>query len=325
MVTGAVVKTIELGIRGVSIALKGTKLATNLTTSILGLITGKEKGTGVIGKALGQNMAIKANIVNVYGGVVNGKGGAPVPGGGTVTTVEREAQQAAQKGGLLKRVLPYGTMALKYGVPLAIAGDVASGAMGGPSITKKIVQSQYNPLNNQSDKKIDEMYHIMKDPSSYTGPRNTELKGNSSFVKPKMAHSKTNAATDRNSILSKNTPDSNYLVRKIMSLFPKNQPNSSKEFMNNYNEAIKKLPENTYVLSGAIVKGFNNANDKLQNLKLNNAIDIVVQPPQVNISGTMDASTIKVETTGSTSFQKRENSSSRNRGYEIMQRRIGWQ
>jgi hypothetical protein len=167
----------------------------------------------------------------------------------------------------------------------------------------------------------------MKDPSSYTGPRNTELKptSKSNFFIPKKVESKTSAATDRNSILSKNTPETNYLVRKIMSLFPKNQPNSSKEFMSNYNDALKKLPENTYVLNNAIVSGFNNANDKLQNLKLNNAIDIVVQPPQVNISGTMDTSTVKVETTGATSFQKRENSSSKNRGYELMQRRIGWQ
>lgn len=329
MVTGVVVKTVELGIRGVSLALKGTKLATSLTTTILSMLTGKTtSGGNAVSKILGSNMAIKANIVNVYGGVVNGGKGGVTAAEGTVAA-EGEATIASTASKFGSKILPYSLAVMREALPIAIIGDLMSGANGGPSFTEPLLKSKYNPLNNQSDKKIDEMYHMMKDPSKYSGPRNTELKADSNFFKPKFVKSKQGAAN-----YSYSSGEEPYWWKAIGSAIQKfinsgdggkKVEQQNKEFMDNYSKAVSDFPKNTYVLQGAIVDGFNSANNKLQNLKLNNAINVVVQPPQVNVTGNI-ANSVKVTSQGSSSFTQRENSNDTawSRMNSIMQRRLGW-
>lgn len=81
LVTGAIVKVIELGVRGVSTALKVGKLALDLSTYIvdmvknaLGLGSGESPGD-LADDLLGNTANINADVVNVYGKTINDKTG----------------------------------------------------------------------------------------------------------------------------------------------------------------------------------------------------------------------------------------------------------
>lgn len=313
LVTGAVVKTIELGIRGVSAALKGAKLATSLTETVIKWLTGNSKtGGSAVGKLLGSQN-INANIVNVFGKTINSGGTGSIPGiPGGKSTKGGKLPTALSKGGKIATFM-------KNGVPLAIAMDIASGAMGGPSVTKSAMESKYNPLNPHTDEKINRMHKVLNNPS-LIGPKKTELvpvtEGNiiekiKSFFIPKTVHTKSNAATDPYVITDK----LNY-----KGFLSKEVKNELKESMKNYPYTDK--PD---TFNQSIVSGFNTAAEKIQNLKLQNNLSVNVAPPQVNVSGDLK-DYIKVTSNGSSSFTTREksNETAWERTNNIMHRRLGW-
>jgi hypothetical protein len=340
MVTGAVVKVIELGIRGVSLAMKGGKLATSLTESILKMFTGGKGGKGGVGgaieKALGKNMAIKANIVNVYGGVVNGKGGkgpggkgpGGAPGGGNiVTAAEREGEKIPKKG-FMPTVVKYGKTALKWGGPTIIAADIISGATGGPSVTKEIVSSKYNPLNPNTDRKINEMYGILKQPH-LVGPKETKLVPESSFWKPKKIEGNTGSPATTGTLSSgKSNQEISAAINKLSEQLPKNTAHNvtKEEAVAQYNNYAKALQENGTQIMGSITQGFSTANQILQNIQVNNTnnINVNVAPPSVVVKGVPNPT---VTTTGSKAYSRQTQQKALNemsRGAIIQQRRLGW-
>lgn len=81
VLSGAIVKIVELGLRTASAAIKGIKFAVNIKDIITKGLTGGKTGGG-LGNILGKNMNINANVVNVNGKVVNGGGDGPDIGGG---------------------------------------------------------------------------------------------------------------------------------------------------------------------------------------------------------------------------------------------------
>jgi TP901 family phage tail tape measure protein len=357
MVSGVIIKTIELGIRGVSGLLKTGKTAANLSKAILGALMDKEAGPagvgGTVAKALGSNMNIKANIVNVYGATVNGKGGGTTPGvgGGTATrTAAQEGERAAESAGqsALK------SFASKVG-PWALLGSNIALAAGSayvlthPKETNQMIEKNpiqkavsQSPLAPQTDKKIDEMYNILKDPSKYKGPKapgSTELKPtkNSNFFIPTVVKDKPSAASGATLADSKTT---NALFSKLEKLASDNfgkskadkDPGAYKEFVKNYNQITSTVKEGTGNMSNAIVSGFNTANTKLQNIKLNNQVAVNVAPPSVVVSGNIPKEFLTVKSSGSTGFTTTGGSpqgdmkanAAMNRLNTINQRRIGW-
>jgi hypothetical protein len=325
MVTGAVIKTIELGVRGVSLAMKGTKIATSLTESILGLFTGKKDGKGGgLSKLLGNNMAIKANIVNVYGTAVNGGAGAAGAGARTAGA----AGTAATAGSAASKIGRVASFGLRYGGPIAIGADLVSGALGGPSFIKSAAQSKYNPLNPHTEEKINEMHKILKDPSkANTGKKQAEIVPESNFFKPKANTDKGGNITSSGTLGSGSwkpvIDDLKGAVNKFTNLFPKGK--SEKEQQAEAGKIVEAAKSGSLVINSSILDGFSQANSKLQNIKLQNAVSVVVQPPQVNVSGNID-SILKVKSQGSSSFSSRaeQGGTAWDRMQALNQRRNGW-
>lgn len=328
MVTGAVVKVIELGVRGVSLALKGTKIATDLTTTIIGMFTGKKGGKGgALDSLLGKNMTVKANIVNVYGSAVNGGAGgrgAPpvVPGGGGGAPVVPPVVP------LTTKLANAGKWVMRNGIPIAVMSDIMSGAMGGHSYVKDFAQSDKNPLNPQTDKKIDEMHKILKNPSTFTGPKKpgeAQIVPESSFVKPKAESHKSAPAMDPHGLAK---PGENVIWKKLTELFgvKDKKSNEKKPSVEDFKNFAKESKNSQFNIENSILSGFNSANEKLQNVKLQNAVSVMVQPPQVVLSGNYNPKDVKVTTSGSTSFSQREqsNGTAYDRMNAIMGRRLGW-
>jgi hypothetical protein len=341
LVTGAVIKVIELGVRGVSAALKGTKIATDLTKSIIEMFTGKKgKGGGVLSSLMGKNMAIKANIVNVYGGVVNGKGGpggATVPGGGTAAGGSTTVIPAASSA--LSKLKTAGKWIIRDGIPMFVLADIISGATGGPSITKKIAQSEHNPLNPNTDKKIDEIHRIVKNPSTFTGPKKpgeTSIEKPTSYTKPTYQPGKMSPATDTQGLAK---PGENAIWSGVKKLVEKMFGNNEQIKQNNQeilqatttgaSQLASAAQQGSANMANSIIGGFGVANERLQNIHLNNNnnVSVLVRPPQVNISGTLQT-VLKVNssTSGGTSFSSRDSkgTSAWDKSNALFGRRTGW-
>jgi hypothetical protein len=321
MVTGAVIKVIELGVRGVSLAMKGTKIATSLTQSILGLFTGNKGKGNVLSEILGKNMAIKANIVNVYGATVNGGGGVPGGAGGVPPVVATGTSFGSKA-----------LSALKWGgYAVAIAGAVyilTHPKEVNQAISKNPVQKQVEKLGPKTDKKVDEMSKILKDPSKYKGPKKpgeTQIVPESNFFKPTPAPKGTSGSDLTSGRYSSGSWDA--VKKDLITLVNKISPEkvNPKEKEANNQKIMDFAKEGTANINTSILDGFSQANNKLQNIKLNNALSIIVQPPQVNVTGVPQA---KVTTSGSTSFTKREGTNTGETAWDrknaIMQRRLGW-
>lgn len=315
LVTGAVVKTIELGVRGVSAAMKGTKIVTSLTEAIIKLFTGGGKNPGVggvVGNAL-KTVTMTAGVVNIYTGAVN-NGGPGIPPGGSGNKSNKAPSKKVS-------TLSKGAAFLKNGIPIAIATDIASGAMGGPSLTKSAMESKYNPLNPHIDEKVEKINNVMKNPTKLGGEEakivpvtegdivekfKTAIK---EFFTPKKVEQPANAAT--NPYVAAGIP----VPGRLKSML-------DKEILEGYKTyPFTEKPDVTQ----SILSGFNSANEKIQNLKLQNNLSVNVAPPQINITGNIKDA-INVTTNGSSSFTMRENSnqSAGDRNSNIMQRRLGW-
>lgn len=336
MVSGVIAKTIELGVRGVSGLLTAGKTVFNLSKLITDFLMDKDttgKGSA-IGKALGSTMGITANIVNVYGKVVNGGGGSSIPGGANSTAAkaaEKEGEAAAEQAGqsALKsfagKVGPWALLgsniALLAGSAYVVSHPKETNQMVMKNPVQKVVSQ--SPLSNQSDKKIDEMYDIMKNPSKIGGSSKIVPK-QTPFVK--FSTDKGSDATTGTLATPGNWKWVDDLGKKFMHMFPDNQAAKSQkekdEAAKAYSETAKQIPK----VTTSIVDGFGAANNKLQNLKLQNAVSVVVQPPQVHVTGVPNAT---VTTSGASSFSTRDSQGSGgttayDRMNEIMQRRIGW-
>lgn len=356
MVSGVIIKTIELGIRGVSGLLKTGKTAASLSKSIVDALMDKDptKGAGgAISKALGKTMAINANIVNVYGKAVNGGTGTGAGGGvggGAGKTAEKEGEQAAEKAGssalkgFASKVGPWALLGANVGMAVTSAYIVTHPKETNQAIEKNPIQKAVSksPLAPQTDKKIDEMYNIIKDPSKYQGPKApgaTQLKptSNSNFFVPKVVESKPSAASGATLADSKTT---NALFSKLEKLATLNfgqskadkDPGGYQEFVKNYNQITSTVKEGTGNMSNAIVSGFNTANSKLQNIKLNNQVAVNVAPPSVVVSGNIPKEFLTVKSSGSSSFTSATGTpqgdmkaaSAMDRLSAITQRRMGW-
>lgn len=358
MVSKAIVRVIELGVRGVSTLLKGGKLASELFTTIKKAFGGDgstSSRTNTPGGAGTYN--IKANIVNVYGpngGGANGSrngngnsgsGGNTVAGGttgsrrgnngdsgdGNSTRSGRNAGRTSTAGKIGKGIMGVGAIT---GIGM-VTNDIYNGVTGGDSIIKSLVQSKFNPLFNDTNKKVEEVGNkvdavrkVQEDKSSVGSAetKNTAMlvPGQTQYKEPPKIEVKV--------------PEIKIPEIKIPTSYLQSQnhkPRNNQEHNLQRQERVlqKQLQANTQsiadeaargatTVNNSVVSGFNVANSRLQNMNVQNSVNVAMPAAQVHISGNVKEhiSQVRVNPINQT-FQQQ--SSNMTRAQKILARRIG--
>lgn len=325
LVTGAIVKVIELGVRGVSTVLKGAKLGVELAQSIGNWLKGvSANGGNNPASSLNKNMNIKANIVNVYGpGGAGGTGNTP---GGVVTTTGGSGA-GSKWGKFFKGAGLFGAGLIAY--------DIYSGVTGGNSVIKDGLELAGNKaLGTKSEKQIEEIHEIIKNPAKHI-PKDTELapytpqfedKVKDLFT-PKVEKSPAVFKLPEVKIQALDKFDQ-MLININNNAKNKTEQNMKKQedFINNHSQLISDFRENSSLISSHIMEGFNSANQKLQNIKLNNQVSVQMPPAQITINGNIKEHINSVSVSGTNTKSVIDNGPNigLTASRTLMARRLGW-
>jgi len=335
LATNSMVKILELTIRGASTALKTYKIGKDITTAIADFIVklvkggtkGDGKGKGLLDTVLKdavKTMNVEAAVVNVYGGkkpdgtpqIGDGKNGKSPNNSGKVSPPKINAMSVL-KGGAL-----------------------AFGAYAGYELTQQPWQKWQDDPNNKY-KAI-----LGKVPANYKNYTNDkEEKKQIAEEAAKEANKVTNNYTQKElqgikkyvQDIKKSTPTetaektSASVKKTVIQQLPKSLQDKQSALHDKqmYNMLYNNVDTKTNNIQSSIVSGFNQANKKLQNVKLNNNVNVNVSPPQVSITGdigkyltvsskgsTKSTSSNKVERYSQEYFDNLHNS--------LLQRRLSW-
>src|SRR5690606_84129 len=251
-------------------------------------------------KELSKNMNINANIVNVYGKAIN-EGGPGSPGGGKGKGKSGSSGSSGKSTPNTKipggNLLGWGKNALRIGIPSLIAGDVASGAMGGPSVTKTIIEKAFDPKTEQ---KINETHRLIVEQKNSipkettlgpgkTGPSNPKDMTNSRNIINQVDYS--GFANTMQKIADSITGLFEREKKKEPAYNPLNRNNDFSKFgdgsvlNSTFNRLLQGETERTNAINSSIVSGFQTANERLQNLKVQNQVQVQMPAANITING----------------------------------------
>jgi hypothetical protein len=350
LVSGAIVKAIELSLRAASTAMKTGKAAINVGEFILDSLGLKKskKGKSALDGLLGKNSNINANIVNVYGKVVND--GGDIDGAG-------KGKSRSKGGGGGAKTASKGTLrgALKSPqaiIAASIGGYVAASSVGWSKWKQEVINNEnanfksivgvvqegkgteQEILNNikanhttvAKGKDVDALKGFLTGMDSKLDSINDGVYGGfgngaQGLIDKLSANREAGGGMDKfNSMMESLNSGSQQLV------------DSSVSAQENLIGGGQQLVDNSVVaqenVNSSIASGFNAANERLQNIRLQNSTSVNVSPPQVIVSGSI-APHVNVSSRGSSSFTSSSNQSggdrfNQDRNANIMKRRLGW-
>jgi hypothetical protein len=351
LVSGAVIKAIELSLRAASTALKTGKAAINVGEFILesmGLKKGK-KGKGLDG-LMGKTSTINANIVNVYGKAVNGGAGGK---GGTKGAPPGSGGGGLSKGGGARGVLTNPATLITAG----IAGYVSTASVGWSKWKDEIInnddsnfkstlgvvqqgkgteQEILSTINSNHEtvakgKDVDALRGYLTGIDSKIQSLNDGVyggfDGGAQGLIDKLAENRNmGGGMDKfNSMIESLNNGGQQLVDNSLTA----QGNINTTLSSGAQQLTDGAAAGQEMVNGSIVSGFNTANQRLQNIRLQNSTNVNVAPPQVTVSGNI-APHVNVSSQGSATFTTSNSNPSgggrfnEDRNANIMKRRLGW-
>jgi hypothetical protein len=384
LVSGAIVKVVELTLRTAATALEGIKLGANFTKAIKKILLGSVddvtpgKGGSIIEKALGKNATINANIVNVYGKAINGGTGADIPDGGAGKSKKggKTTTPNGNKGGkgllnnpVTKNVLksPYTWGALAGASIIggsawgwskwdgSYGGTEAKAIRGVPAqeksneevireiqnsnkFTKENVEGVTNYIKSEFTPEAREAKQAAKNAEIKVGKlkemfesqqlgKESPMPDITPEIRSQLGNLTTSTVSAVNQGFSNVSNGTSTAVLNGMNVIGTQTGAAVSSSMNNFTtpalsiigSGIGNIESKTSGITPSIISGFNTANSRLQNIRLNNNVSVNVQPPRVNISGNIKQY-LSVDAGQSSTFQTKSD-----RRMSMMNaRRLGW-